>query len=847
MIFSLQLLLTTVPVLAAYSPDWYPTPEIGTINNDWADALEQSMDILSQLTLPEKVNITTGTGWMGGQCVGNTGGVPRLGIKGLCLQDGPLGVRFADFVNVFPCQNAMAATFDRILVHQRGTAIGHQSKLKGVDVHLGPVVGPIGRHATGGRNWEGFSPDPYLSGKLAYEAIQGIQEENVLATIKHFIGNEQDHYRRAQEWRDGFNFTGLKLPVSSNNIDDRALHELYMWPFADAVKAGVGSVMCAYNNVNGTQACQNSDLLNGKLKSELGFQGFVMSDWFAQGNGVANALAGMDMSMPGTDVDEFETVFWGEQLTRMVANGTLPESRLDDMVLRILTPLMYFGIDDREPNFASFVDTTVGSPYPAAKNPKQVQDKIVNYHLDVRNQFSANVALESARGAIVLLFNSGVLPLKDKSNIGVFGVGSVIGPNGAICENMQCSDGALIEGWGSGTAYPTEYESPYEALHKKASLLDVHVTGTSESWDMSLPIEIAGSTDINIVYVLAASGESTASVDGNIGDRNNVSLWHNGDELINAVADQGETVVVVTTVGQVDMSEWLFHPNVSAVLLTAPAGDYGGKAMADVLFGEVNPSGKLPYTLADDISEYIPIVTEIPADGAPQSDFVEGIYLDYKWYDKFEKTPLYEFGYGLSYTNYTFTDLSLDIKEIDEFLPARPDPVVVTKPEDFPIDLADLYVPDGFEMIDGLVYPWIQNVSVPLSDSEAQFPFADGAGHISDASGGVGGHPWLWSVAATITHNTTNCGDVAGRAVSQLYIAFPETCVDVPLVQLRGFDKSGMLNPGESQETVYNLHWRDLAIWDVELQSWRVQRGEYAVFIGHSSRDFELFDSFTLE
>lgn len=843
MIFSLQLLLTTV--LAASTPDWYPTPEIGTVNNDWADALDHSITILSQLTLPEKVNITTGTGWMGGNCVGNTGAVPRLGIKGLCLQDGPLGVRLADFVNVFPCQNAMAATFDRILVHQRGTAIGRQSRLKGVDVHLGPVVGPIGRHATGGRNWEGFSPDPYLSGKLAHEAIQGVQEERVIATIKHFIGNEQDHYRRAEEWIDGFNFTDLKLPISSN-IDDRALHELYMWPFADAVRAGVGSVMCSYNNVNGTQACQNSDLLNGKLKSELGFQGFVMSDWFAQASGVSSALAGMDMSMPGTDADKLETVFWGEQLTRMVANGTLPESRLDDMVLRILTPLIYFGIDDRKPNFGSFVNTTVGSPYPAAKNPKQVPDQIVNHHLDVRNQFTANVALEGARGAIVLLVNNGVLPLKNKSTIGVFGVGSRIGPEGVICENMQCSDGALIEGWGSGTAYPTEYESPYEALHKKASLLDVQVTGTTESWDMRLPTEIAGNTDINIVYVLADAGESTASVDGNIGDRNNVSLWHNGDELINTVASQGETVVVVTTVGQVDMNAWLSHPNISAVLLTAPAGDYGGKAMADVLFGEVNPSGKLPYTIAKNISEYIPIVTEIPADGAPQSDFVEGIYLDYKWYDKFNKTPLYEFGHGLSYTNYTFSNLRLDVKEISEFLPARPDPVVVTKPKNLTNSNSDLFVPAGFEMIDGIVYPWIQNTSVPLAGSQAPFHFADGAGHVSDASGGVGGHPWLWSTVATITHNTTNSGYVAGRAVSQLYISFPDTLIDVPVVQLRGFDKSRMLNPNESQETVYHLNWRDLAIWDVELQSWRVQRGEYKVSIGHSSRDFELVDSFTL-
>lgn len=830
-------------VLAASTPDWYPTPSIGTINSDWTDALNHSLHILSQLTLPEKINITTGQG--DGLCGGNTGGAPRLGIKGLCLHDAPVGVRATDFINVFPCQNAMAATFDRVLVHQRGTAIGRQTRLKGIDVHLGPVVGPIGRHAAAGRNWEGFSPDPYLSGQLVYQAVQGVQEEHVIATVKHLIGNEQEHFRQAQDWRTLFNFTNLKTQISSN-IDDRALHELYLWPFADAVRAGVGAVMCSYNNLNGTNACQNSDLLNGRLKSELGFQGFVMSDWFAQASGASNALAGMDMSMPGVSLLADDPAPWGEQLTRMVLNGTVPESRLDDMVLRILTPLIYLGIDDRVPNFSSFTNATVGIPYAVSNESSDgtiLDEQIINYHVDVRDQFAANVALESARGAIVLLKNDGVLPLKNRSSIGVFGVGS----GDSTCVDWLCSAGSLIEGWGSGIATPVHYESYYEALHNKASLLDVHVTGTTESWDLRLPLEISGKTDINVVFVLANSGEALISVDGNMGDRNNVSLWYNGDNLINTVASQGKTVVVVTTVGQVDMNPWLSHPNISAVLLTAPAGDYGGKAMADVIFGEVNPSGKLPYTIARNVSEYIPIVTEVPADGAPQSDFVEGIYLDYKWYDKFNKTPLYEFGYGLSYTSYTFSSLFVDVqKNISEFLPARPDPIVVTKPKNLPITNSDLYPPAGFEMVEGLVYPWIQNSSVPLTGSKTPFHFADGAGHVSDASGGVGGHPWLWSTVATVSHNTTNSGEVAGRAVSQLYIAFPDILVDVPVVQLRGFDKSQMLNPGESQKTEYNLIWRDLAVWDVELQSWRVQRGEYTVFIGHSSRDFDLVGSFVL-
>ncbi|KAG5358893.1 putative beta-glucosidase A [Yarrowia sp. C11] len=837
------LLLTTV---LASTPDWYPTPEIGQVSNDWNNALDTAISLLSQLTLPEKVNITTGQG--DGLCGGNTGGVPRLGIKGLCLQDGPVGVRGADFVNAFPCQNAMAATFDRILTHQRGVAIGRQSRLKGVDVHLGPVVGPIGRHVAGGRNWEGFSPDPYLSGQLVFQAIQGVQEEHVLATVKHFVGNEQERFRQLDEWVGRFNFTRLKSEISSN-IDDRAMHELYMWPFADAVRAGVAAVMCSYNGVNGTNSCQNSDLLNGRLKSELGFQGFVMSDWFAQDSGVSNALAGLDMSMPGLKLGA--SAPWGGQLTRMVANGSLPESRLDDMVLRILTPLIYFGVDkESAPNFAGFTNKTMGIPYSGASNPfsnvsgiEGVDEQIINYHVDVRDQFSANVALDSARGAIVLLANDGILPLKNVSQISVFGVGS----GDAICNDLQCTEGALIQGWGSGTANPVHYESPYEALHKKASLKNILVTGTTESWDMSLPRDLAAKSDVNIVYVLSSAGEAIVAVDGNLGDRNNISLWHNGDELINTVASQGQTVVVVTTVGQVDMSSWISHPNISAILWTAPSGDYGGKAMADVLFGEVNPSGKLPYTIAANSSDYIPIIADIPADGAPQADFTEGIYLDYKWFDKQEKTPLYEFGYGLSYSRFSFSNMSINRGDILEFLPPRPESIYVNKPESLKTPISELYTPQGFHKIEGLVYPWIDDSSVPLTDPGTPFSFANGAGRVSDASGGVGGHPWLWSTAATVSHTTTNCGDVPGRVVSQLYVAFPQTTVDSPPVQLRGFDKSGLLNPGESQKTQYVLNWRDLAIWDVQLQSWRVQRGEYKVYIGHSSRDMELVESFVLE
>lgn len=848
----LFVLLTAVLGL---SPDWYPTPEVGTLeaSNRWRKAFNQSLDLLSQLTIPEKVNITTGAGLGAGICVGNTGGVPRLGIKGLCLDNGPVGISQTSHVSVFPCGIAMGATFDRQLVHRRGSALGRESKLKGIDVHLGPVVGPLGRNAEGGRIWEGFTNDPYLAGKLAAESILGTQGENVMATIKHLVGNEQEHFRKLGEWQN-FGFKDLKAPLSSN-IDDKTLNEVYLWPFADAVKAGAAAVMCSYQLVNGTQACQNSALINGKLKSELGFQGFLMSDWLAQESGVSNALAGMDMAMPGNEING--KVYWGEELTRKVVNGTLPESRLDDMVLRILTAQIYVGIDDREPNFSYFTTNIFGNPMPLPVYNNSFVEQIVNYEIDTRDMFSSNVALEGAQAAVVLLQNDGILPLKNKKTVGVFGVGSQIGPKGAYCgKNMACSDGALIVGWGSGSAYPTDYESPFEALRRRANKENVHVTGTTESWNMSLAKVIAQKSDVNIVYVLATSGEADAVLDGNLGDRNNVSLWHNGDALINSVASNGKTVVIVTTVGPVDMEPWINHPNISAVILTGPAGDYGGKALADVIFGDINPSGKLPYTIAKNASDYIPLVKQVPSDGRPEANFEEGVFIDYKLFDRHNKTPRFEFGYGLSYSNFTFTDLDLTLDSISEHLPSPPKPVPVNK-HSTNTSISDLYAPAGFPLVNGIVYPWLKNdsttgfsnVSADGSSPPAvnsTYHFANGTGDISDASGGIGGNPALWKTVATLSHTTKNNGPFTGSVVSQLYVSFPDSGVDSPKVQLRGFDKSPVLQVGESQLTSYDLHWRDLAVWDVALQSWRVQRGQYNVYIGHSSRAFVLSHTFTL-
>ena len=233
------------------SPAWYPSP-MGGSDPAWAEAYRKAADLVSKMDVIEKVNITTGTGWMMGMCVGNTGPAPRVGFPSLCLQDGPLGIRWADNITAFPAGVTVGATGNKELMHERGAAHGLEARMKGINVILGPATGPLGRTPLGGRNWEGFGADPVLEAIASAQTIKGIQEQGIIATAKHFVGNEQEHFRQSWEWANP--------NAISSNIDDRTLHEMYAWPFAESIRAGVGSVMCSYNQVNNSYACQNSKL-----------------------------------------------------------------------------------------------------------------------------------------------------------------------------------------------------------------------------------------------------------------------------------------------------------------------------------------------------------------------------------------------------------------------------------------------------------------------------------------------------------------------------------------------------------------------------------------------------------
>ena len=444
------------------SPPWYPTPRGGALES-WTTSYKKAVDLVNRMSLVEKVNITTGTGWSMGLCVGNTGPAVSVGFPSLCLQDGPLGIRYVDHITAFPAGITVGATWNKDLMYKRGRAHGLEARLKGVNVLLGPSMGPLGKMPAGGRNWEGFGSDPVLQAIAAAATIRGIQDEGIIATAKHFIGNEQEHFRQSFEW-------GLPNSISSN-IDDRALHELYLWPFAESVRAGVASVMCSYNMVNNSYACGNSKLMNGILKDELGFNGFVQSDWLAQRSGVASALAGLDMSMPGDGLRWTNgKSLWGSQLSLAVLNGSLSFERLNDMTTRIVAAWYQLGQDNKTtwpspppegdggPNFSSWTNDKIGFIHHGSDDRTTA---VVNKFVDVQGtgeDFHGRLAqIIAAEGTILVQNEDNILPLRRSGwpdgtqqdshyRVGIFGedAGPGRGPN--ACADRGCNQGTLASG-----------------------------------------------------------------------------------------------------------------------------------------------------------------------------------------------------------------------------------------------------------------------------------------------------------------------------------------------------------------------------------------------------------------
>ncbi|RDW83250.1 putative beta-glucosidase 1 [Coleophoma crateriformis] len=830
------------------SPPFYPSPWADG-SGDWADAYAKAKDFVSKMTLMEKVNITTGVGWEGEQCVGQTGSVPRLGFRSMCMQDSPVGVRDTDYNSVFSSGQSVAATFDRGLFYARGLAMGQEHRGKGVTVQLGPVAGPIGRSPEGGRNWEGFSPDPVLSGIGLAETTKGIQAAGVIACAKHFIGNEQEHFRQAPEAQGfGFNITDS----ISSNIDDTTMHELYLWPFADAVRAGVGSIMCSYNQLNNSYACQNSKLLNGLLKGELGFQGWVMSDWAAQHSGTESAAAGLDQTMPGDVTFNSATSYWGTNLTVAVLNGTVPEWRVDDMAVRILSSYFKVGrtLDEPEINFSSWTLDTFGPVHFAASQGYQQ----INQHVDVRGEHASLIREIGAKSTVLLKNTNNTLPLSKPKFLAVIGEDAgpnLYGPNG--CSDRGCDNGTLGMAWGSGSAnFPylvtPDFALAYQAISDGTiyqSVLDNYATSQIEAL-------VAQADVTSIVFVNVDSGEGYIEVGGNIGDRNNLTLWNSGDDLIkNVSALCSNTIVVIHSTGPVIVSEWYDSPNVTAILWAGVPGQESGNSITDVLYGKVNPAARTPFTWGANSASYGADLLYTPnnGEGAPQVDFTEGVFIDYRAFDAKNITPIYEFGFGLSYTTFEYSDIKVSGSGVTPYTPTTGTTSAAPVLGNFSTTISDYLFPNGsFPRIWQYIYPYLNTTDLAAAADESDYGKTAAeyipAGALDGspqpkvaAGGGPGGNPQLWDVLFTVTATVTNTGSVDGEEVPQLYISLGAPTD--PVVVLRGFER---LSIGAGQSTTFtaDITRRDISNWDTVSQNWVITNYTKTAYVGSSSRKLPL-------
>ncbi|MDE2112464.1 MAG: glycoside hydrolase family 3 C-terminal domain-containing protein [Alphaproteobacteria bacterium] len=553
-------------------------------------------------------------------------GIPRLGIPALEETDASLGVtnplnaRQGDYATPLPSGLATAATFDSRAAYAGGAMIGKEAWDKGFDVLLGPGAN-LTRDPRNGRNFEYLGEDPLLTGTLAGATIRGIQDQHVIATLKHFAVNDQETMRN---W-------------ANSVIDEAAMRESDLLAFELAIDEGrPGAVMCSYNLVNGAWACDNKHLLTDVLKTDWGWPGFVMSDWGAV-HDTSYALAGLDQeSAASLDYKPF----FRQPLKDAIANGTIPQSRLSDMVHRILRSMFAAGVVDHP-------------PAPTA----------IDYKTD------GDVAQQDAEEGIVLLKNKdGVLPfaanVKRIAIIGGYAANGVLSGGGSS-QVIPSGHYITIPLGGTGFAlFRTMIYDPSSPMAAIAALAPNASIRFDDGRYLSSAAKLAKWADIAIVFAGQWMTEGS--------DAPSLNLPDGQDALISAVAAANpKTVAVLETGGPVKMP-WL--DNVTAVLEAWYPGGRGGEAIANVLFGQVNPSGHLPITFPQDIAqEPRPVIpgsdlAELPFGvGGPPSGvkpfdvaYTEGAKVGYRWFAEKNLKPLFPFGFGLSYTTFGYTNLSVD-------------------------------------------------------------------------------------------------------------------------------------------------------------------------------------------
>lgn len=588
-------------------------------------------DLLHRMTLEEKTTLLSGSGWM------ESAPIPRLGIPAIKMADGPSGIRewtgrsaltngpgtqHTFTSTAFPAGINIGASWDPELAREVGSAIGAEVASVGRDMILGPTVN-IQRTPLWGRNFESFGEDPFLTGQLAAAYIQGVQRQGIIASVKHFVANNQEFERH-------------RVDVT---VSERALKEIYTPAFETAIKDGnVWSVMSAYNKVNGVY-CAESPLLKSLLEHQWGFKGFVISDWGSTYNTTATVNAGMDLEMPGgapmkdwlatsaakTDGND-GGYLTADKVVPLVRSGAISEANLDDNVSRILRIIFISGLFDHPHTAHGEIDT-----------PSQ-----------------RTVARKAAEEGLVLLKNEGaILPL-DRTTLHSL---AVIGPNAAI---------ARTGGGGSSLVRASNVIAPLDAIREQAGRTQVNyalgVAMAGEDKELDTPetrkklldeaVAVTKESDIAIVFV----GYSD-KFEHEGADRKSMDLPDGQDDLVEAVsAANPKTIVVLNAGDPVTLTRWV--DKVHGVIDAFYGGEEGGHAIADVLFGTFNPSGRLPFTFLRKLQDS-PSYGNYPSDNLHVT-YAEGIYVGYRYFDRHSNVePLFPFGYGLSYTNFTYSDLVL--------------------------------------------------------------------------------------------------------------------------------------------------------------------------------------------
>jgi beta-glucosidase len=680
-------------------------PKNAVYTNKNAGAEARANDVVSRLTFAEKLMLT------GGWKIMHFPAVERLGLAPVYFSDASQGIHIKDHCvkversTAFPSTIALAATWNEELAYRYAKSISEECRAWGVSVLLGPGMN-IYRHSEGGRNFEYLGEDPLLTKKLAVSYVKGMQDAGTIATIKHFIGNDQEFARH----------------VVNIKISERALREIYLVPFEACIKdAKALAVMTGNNFVNGFPGSANTPLTNDVLRKEYGFKGVVMSDWasssFWTDRQHLELTSGHSLLM---DNNTIFAKYINKEITEHPASKAVIEKQLDVMVFNNLYTFFKAGIYDRP-----YRDPTMLSTFSEHKQ----------------------VALRTAEEGITVLKNEDhILPVKPAQVKKLVVVGT---------------DEALnaFTGKGSGMVDGYDHIDFLTGLRK--------IYGNKLVYKKDITDEEISSADVVLYFITKPSGEGF-DIDFKL------PLVQ---DSVKHYAGLNKNVVVIHSGGNGFAMPWLSLAKgfVFAYLL----GQERGEALANIISGKVNPSGKLPFTIEKDFNDgpakdynKMPDGKYYWRGGKPNSaeirnlfgdvdiTYNEGVYVGYRWYEKKNIQPQFPFGFGLSYTSFSFANIAASSKN-----------VTINKP-------------------------------------------------------------------VTITFTVKNTGSVAGAEVAQLYIHDVKSTIDRPVKELKGFKKV-LLQPGQSKTVTLPVAWKDLAFWDELTHQWKVEPGSYSIEVGSSSQDIK--------